>query len=445
MALPPEFFVKYFESAEFRKSYEKHRSFFLENYGFDIDLLFPDDYRAKVTFQAFYKNMESGQFFSARRSLESYEEKFCTEEQKRLYEKLKVLCLNKEAMNKIAAGDWVKESPHFIYRVMQEENGSFLIKRVFRVQENGDLEFRGNHAIRISDLACFTHISEEEREKINAYFSLHPEDTERLDRFDAKFCEYREKLLSYGMVNPHDNIDTKADCFYKYTSGETAFVINITDYGDRLFFGYGVCSISLDPDYRDFFGRNGCSNDDINIRRCFTLKSEGEEAELSAGITAFYSEYAGLSREAILAKSKEIRKEFMKLITDKLKPLGFKKSSNHWRKPLENGFYIEFSADKSAYSDSYQFDTCISREEVSLSGCYINVPEYNGECIAHGCYLNWQMTSREAFTRLLDDAVLPIIKHILSTPQEKWASDGELSSHALFCDRDKCEQCPFRK
>jgi hypothetical protein len=175
------------------------------------------------------------------------------------------------------------------------------------------------------------------------------------------------------------------------------------------------------------------------------ITSEADEVEAAERIKAFYDEHAGLTKEEILAKSKELRKDFIKVITDKLKPLGFKKKSNHWRKPLENGFYIEFSADKSTYSDSYQFDTRILREDVAASICYRNVPKYNADCVIYNVYFNWQLTSREAFARYLDEGVLPAIEHILETPQEKWAQDGELSSHTVFCDKNKCEHCPFKK
>jgi hypothetical protein len=182
----------------------------------------------------------------------------------------------------------------------------------------------------------------------------------------------------------------------------------------------------------------------MNIRRCFKIKSEADEAEAAARIKAFFEAHGSLTKEDILAKSKELRKEFMKIITDKLKPLGFKKKSNHWKKPLENNFYIEFYADKSQYSDLYRFYIHIFRESI-LHYCYENVPEYNEDCVLDGTYFNWQLTSREAFARMLDESALPIIEHILATPQAEWANDESISSCFSLCDRTKCEDCPFKK
>ena len=438
----PEFAEQY--RIQELKQYQRHKNFLMDKYGIDIDLLLTDD-EPQMYMGDFYNRIESGDLYEAYRMLKARKDIFRTEQQKQIYEKFEKICLNREEMDTVKPGDFVKEPPHFIYRVMHEENGSFLIKRIFRVYQNGALEFRENHAIRISNLDSFTRIPAEDMEKIDSYFSLHHDCLATLDCFDGKFSEYRQKLLAYGMVHPHSRVDTKADCFYKYTSDQTAFVINITDYGNHLFLCYGVCNVSLSHDYRDFFESMGCSNEDINIRRCLKITSEADEVEAEKRIKAFYDEHAGLTKEEILAKSKELRKEFIKVITDKLKPLGFKKKSNHWRKPLENGFYIEFSADKSTYSDSYQFDTRILREDVVASICYRNVPKYNADCVIYNVYFNWQLTSREAFARLLDEGVLPVIDHILSTPPEEWASDKELSSHTVFCDKNKCEHCPFKK
>ena len=437
----PEFVEQYRIQAT--KQYEHHKNFLMDKYGIDIDILLTDG-EPQTYMGDFYNRIESGELFEAYRMLKARKDIFRTEQQKQLYDAFEKICLNREEMDAVKPGDWVKEPPHFIYRVMQEENGSFLIKRIFRVYQTGALEFRENHAIRISTLDSFANLSEKDTEKIDSYFALHPNNFANLDRFTDKILEYRQKLLAYGMVHPHSRVDTKADCFYKYTSDQTAFVINITDYGNHLFLCYGVCNVSLARDYRDFFESNGCDNEDMNIRRCLKIACEADEAEAAERIKAFYDEHAGLTKEEILAKSKELRKEFMKVITDKLKPLGFKKKSNHWRKPLENGFYIEFSADKSTYSDSYQFDINLFRENV-FPYCYRNVPKYNADCVIYNVYFNWQLTSREAFARYLDEGVLPAIEHILETPQEKWAQDEELSSHTVFCDKNKCEHCPFKK
>ena len=77
--------------------------------------------------------------------------------------------------------------------------------------------------------------------------------------------------------------------------------------------------------------------------------------------------------------------------------------------------------------------------------CYRNVPKYNEDCVTYGPYFNWQLTSREAFVRMLDESALPIIEHILATPQEEWADDESIASLVRLCDRTKCEDCPFRK
>lgn len=444
-----------FENHAFQEQYIRHKKLFTDKYGVDIDLLFADDYKAKIYFYGFYSDIEKRRFYEAYRHLKASESLFRTEAEKQIYEKFEKICRNREEMDEVTVGDRIKSESGFIYTVLKAKNGTFLIKNIFDARKS--LRFDGNNhfiserfefskklSLEESNLDFFSKITDEEQAKIDAHFTLRPEDIAKIDRFTDKFLEYREKLLAYGMVNPKNRLRTEIERFYKYTSDQTAFAINIDDHGDHLLIGYGVTTVSLASDYRSFFEENGGDNDNMTIRRCIKIKSEAEEAEAAERIKVFFAEYGSFTKDEILARSKEMRKEFLKVITDKLKPLGFKKKSNHWLKPLENGFYIEFYADKSQYSDQYQFDIYLFRENI-IPRCYYNVPKYNKDCAFDGTYFNWQFTSREAFARLLDEGVLPIIEHILETPQNTWADDESISGLVRLCDRSKCEYCPFRK
>jgi hypothetical protein len=450
----PEFVEQY--RIQELKQYQRHKNFLMDKYGIDIDLLLTDD-EPQMYMGDFYNRIESGDLYEAYRMLKARKDIFRTEQQKQLYDAFEKICLNRVEMDAVKPGDWVKDDYNFIYNVLRAENGTFLIKKFFDARTIRSIDYQTDNVsytekfellekfrIKTSNLNFFQNPTAEEQAKIDAHLAIHPEDIAKIDRFTDKFLEYRQKLLAYGMVSPQNSLGTELEKFYKYTSDQTAFVINIDDYGDYLFVCYGVTTVSLSADYRTSFEEGGADDDTMTVRRCIKIKSEADEVEAEKRIKAFYDEHAGLTKEEILAKSKELRKEFMKVITDKLKPLGFKKKSNHWRKPLENGFYIEFSADKSTYSDSYQFDINLFRENV-FPYCYRNVPKYNDDCVIYNVYFNWQLTSREAFARYLDEGVLPAIEHILETPQEKWAQDGELSSHTVFCDKNKCEHCPFKK
>ncbi len=438
------------------KQYRRHKTLFMDKYGVDIDLLFTDG-EPETYLGDFYNYIENRQFYEAYRALKARKDIFRTEQQKQLYDAFEKICLNRKEMDTVKVGDWVKDDYNFIYNVLKAENGTFLIKKLFdartirfinyqtdTVSYTEKFELMENFKVKISNLDFFQRPTAEEKAKIDAHFASHPEDAAKVDRFTDKFFEYRERLLAYGMVNPKNKLGTEFQKFYKYTSDQSALVLNITDCGDQLFLCYGATTVSLSADYRSFFEENGDDNEDMNIRRCFKIKSEADEAEAAVRIKAFFAEYGTLTKEEILTRAKEMRKEFMKLITDKLKPLGFKKKSNSWKKPLENGFYIEFHADKSTYSDIYAFDIYLFRENI-VPRCYRNVPEYNEDCVTYGSKLNWQLTSREAFARMLDESALPIIEHILATPQEEWAVDKSIASLVRLCDRTKCEDCPLKK
>lgn len=425
----------YFESSAFQEKWQQYKNFFSEQYGIDINLLFYENYETKVRFTDFFRAVSRGNLFEAYSHLKPYQDHFETDKEKQIFTKFKEICFNLENMSKVKAGDWVKDESHGYWNVLKAKNGTFTIKNAF---DRHPFNFRKKFNSITTDLKCFQNISAEEQEYIDEYFSKNPADYERFNRFTNKYAEYCDLLGKFGVC-------TGSGRFYKYLSEQTAFIINIEDCGDYIFAVYGISNVSLFKDYRDFFEKNGADNESINIRRCFKLKNSTDERELTSEIKSFLAEYGVLTKDEILAKSQAIRKEFMKMITDKLKPLGFKKKSNHWFRMLENSFYIEFSADKSSYSDLYDFNLYIFKEDSACFWCYRKVATYNDDCIVYNNRLNWQLTSKDAFLRVLESEFEPEITYFINTPQEKWGNDKKGAILLQRANKELCEICPFNK
>jgi hypothetical protein len=249
----PEFVEQYRIQAA--KQYERHKNFLMDKYGIDIDLLLTDD-EPQMYMGDFYNNIEKRQFSEAYRMLKARKDIFRTEQQKQLYDAFEKICLNRVEMDAVKPGDWVKDDYNFIYNVLRAENGTFLIKKFFDARTIRSIDYQTDNVsytekfellekfrIKTSNLNFFQNPTAEEQAKIDAHLAIHPEDIAKIDRFTDKFLEYRQKLLAYGMVSPQNSLGTELEKFYKYTSDQTAFVINIDDYGDYLFGRLSFCML----------------------------------------------------------------------------------------------------------------------------------------------------------------------------------------------------------
>lgn len=147
-----------------------------------------------------------------------------------------------------------------------------------------------------------------------------------------------------------------------------------------------------------------------HLRYEILISSEEDAHAAEEIITAKYREHFGATREKILALVKVRRNAFLQLITDRLKPLGFKKKGNHWIFPLNDDYLLDFYAQKSAYCDEYYFNVQIDRDgQPQLGHFYWKRLRWDDT----DCF-DWALMPWDEFEKMLDDGIANYIKPLLS-------------------------------
>jgi hypothetical protein len=106
------------------KEYEEH-------FGERINLLFGDDYAAKLRFGSFYRSVIDGRLKEALRYLKAYKEHFISEYDLSVYNELEQICLNTENMKDVIPGDWIKNDFDMYYLVLDGNIENATIKYAF--------------------------------------------------------------------------------------------------------------------------------------------------------------------------------------------------------------------------------------------------------------------------------------------------------------------------
>lgn len=139
--------------------------------------------------------------------------------------------------------------------------------------------------------------------------------------------------------------------FYKETTGNSAFVVNLTGYNDRVEVVYGFASTAFTfvKGDEESLVRWGIADEDINLRQKSSIFHHAEERDTGILVKEMYDRYRNLEKEALLRIVRIKRKKWIDKIAEKLKPLGFKKKANTWKRVLEDGYYLMFHAQKSSF------------------------------------------------------------------------------------------------
>lgn len=257
-----------------------------------------------------------------------------------------------------------------------------------------------------------------------------------------QLMRYREMLLAAGFHEP-----TKWQSrswhwlFYKPLTSLTAFVVNLQGHDDRVEVIYGCAStaFTLMANDEDALATLGVSDDEITLRARLTLR-EGEKA---TAIREMYEALRAVEKDNLLALAKEKRKAFIHEIALRLKPLGFKKKANTWRREMPRGLTLAFNLQKSSYSDVYYFNIDLRREDVPGFGCYSRRISTEG-CAGTNWTMDWQLISPEDLSVFLDDRLLPHLTWLISTSYETLGADPAVWEKC-FCQRICCEHCWVHK
>ena len=174
---------------------------------------------------------------------------------------------------------------------------------------------------------------------------------------EMRMCQldcYKKELLDYGFKEA----TSRPLHFYKELTEKTAFIVNLKAIPVGVGIVYGVASTAVlwtEGDW-DYFRQQGRSDDDINLRFYSEINSQEDEARMGNAIADLYQTYLHRDKDELLADVKEKRKQFIQEITNVLKPLGFRKKGNQWRRKISDDIMLQFWADKSPYADLYYFE-----------------------------------------------------------------------------------------
>lgn len=218
-----------------------------------------------------------------------------------------------------------------------------------------------------------------------------------------RYTVYRDRLLKAGFTEA----ERCTGHFFRQSTDQAAFVINLDDDKDGLFVLYGFASTAYMAGDEEWFAQNGSFNDTCHVRNIIFVCDENEDSAVGI-ITGFYNQYKNYSKDEILALKKEKQKAFLNRFSYALKPLGFKKKGTKWTLDLKNGTALTFEAQKSAFSDEYYFNVIIHAvTDFYERQSYTRVVNCNRNIY------NWQlMTEKQTddfISYTLDNYIFPII------------------------------------
>lgn len=232
--------------------------------------------------------------------------------------------------------------------------------------------------------------------------------------------------------------------FFRPVTDKTAFILNITLEEDTyLHIVYGFVStafFAMGPGEKEYFLQEGQRSEECTLRRCADAW-DGESLALSeTAIRAFYEENHDLDKDALLAKAKEERKAFIAQVGALLKPHKFRKKGNIWIKQLENGFVLEFHAQKSSFSDEYYFNVSFASVGKALPfGCYRTRITAGGNDL-----FDWQLLDREALLHTMENGIRQRLLPFLETPLSQLGRE-EWIWESCACNRTACGHCWVEK
>lgn len=265
---------------------------------------------------------------------------------------------------------------------------------------------------------------------------------------------YRTSLLDAGFTEARwpgegKNIGPRNPLrFFRRDTELTAFFVNLEPAGDglRVFYGFAsIASYIRMKNNESALWDMGISEDNAALRFLIPIPSEEAEAAAAEQIAAVFHKYQGTEKDALLTLSKELRKAWLDRITQRLKPLGFRKKGNEWRKVLPSGHTLYFAADKGSYSDGYSFDVRLQAPPEPprpKDWCAFAVRELDQErAIDPFCHHNfdWQLEAPEELDLMLDWFLTDYYRPLTSGPIEPLHPK-------LYCARKDCPatDCPLR-
>lgn len=258
--------------------------------------------------------------------------------------------------------------------------------------------------------------------------------------------QYRIRLLEHGF----DEATQNPFHFWKKLTEKTAFIINLKELQQSVGIVYGVISTAVfwtEGDW-DYFKQYGRSDADCNLRFYLEVSSKSDEITVADTIGVLYQEYLYTDKDTLLARVKELRKQFILQITNVFKPLGFRKKGNQWRIKLSDDIMLQFWADKDPYSDLYYFEVDIYSLVTSGGAwCYskrldtqgTEVFDWKNYSEPHRRF-DWQLQSTDDLLEIVNRAYEQEMKPFL---EKNLTEMGRLPyvREWCICPRTRCANC----
>ena len=326
---------------------------FKEAFGDDIVLLFGDDYPKKLRFAATLTHLQNGDLHSALKGLKKHEMDFVSDLDKRFYATFTALCEALARLDKVKAGDWVKDEIFGFWQVLEKTDTHAVIKHAFKE----DMRFiyglypTAYSRICLSDLTGFRLASRTEVKAIEHFFKANEASAKSFYAQTERYLAYREQLLAAGFQEAR--LDQGK--FLLRATKKTAFFINLSDVGHGIYALYGYISTACMKGEESYFDDHGADRDFANLRFETLISSPETEKNAKDHISEIFGTYRSTDKDTLLAIATEKRKAFLDRINDRLRSLGFKRKGNSWKKPDGNGVTTELYAHK-RFCDCYYFD-----------------------------------------------------------------------------------------
>lgn len=261
----------------------------------------------------------------------------------------------------------------------------------------------------------------------------------------------RTLLLQAGFAEATKN----PTYFWKILTEKTAFIVNLKAICSGIGVVYGVTStaaLSTALASWEYFKEMGERDSEISLRFYGEIQSQQDAQQVCGAIQTLYNEFLHMDKDALLAVVKEKRKQFIAQITNVLKPLGFRKKGNQWRKTIEENYILQFWADKSLYCDLYYFQVNVYASASPVGfGCYnkrldttaTTVFDWKEYSEAHRRF-DWQLQSAQQLQQILQTAYEKELRPFLDCGIAQMGKEPNVWSHCV-CSRNRCSFCWVEK
>jgi hypothetical protein len=418
-----------------KDNFQKKWKRYLKAFGKDLDKMFGDDSDKRFRLSTGLEHLLNKRYFDAYHELRHFESSCITDADKQIFQRLIKLCFNEEEMATAKVGDWVKQSHGGYYQILKRTPECAVIKCAFDHKFNFAKPSKqvGGFPIRLTDLKTYQFVKKEDLLKIENFFAENPDKKIDFLYQTDTILALRDEILRSNFKEAE--WDFKQFSFYRCTLEKVAFIVNLRDRGDHIRVVYGFTSI-VDQEHLKNYGED---DDDIKVRFSSVIKTEQDKLTVANEVKAVYDIYVTKSKDEILALKKELQKQFLQKIAEKLKPLGFKKKGAKWTKALTENFCLEFDAQKSQWSDVYFFNVSVYHKDFPYPQCYstrLNTDGWES--------YNWQLMTDEELKRLLNEAIQNVLTPILNTPLAELGGKKDIWQHCT-CARNKCDTCWVQK